>query len=334
MSICFGDMEPITARAGHSLPKQFYLFFPLWYSIIWTVPGIANKEYEVNDLKKSTLLLCLILSLLMILMTACGKSATQRIGGEEDDTPAQTQDTGDDDDRDDEEPDHGDDDNEAPDDDQGTDTPSTTDASVAGAYTRYIEAKSESYDKLNAVIEANDTLALSLGLALLPIAMIDLAAIPMTLLQADNTAAQAAAGFLSLNNMTLENDGRHFSMSYKSDEGESYVWEGDFDAATDSVTCTVKTDDKLSMIIEFTGDRGWAGQHYMQNDDGTFSIIKYMSVGDNYGFGITNSVSGEPPSIFKNNPDSFDYIKDCETWVCFVDGKGESMYDGEITKFE
>ncbi|NLG36574.1 MAG: hypothetical protein GX549_01065 [Clostridiales bacterium] len=277
-------------------------------------------------MKKTPLLLSLILSLLMILMTACGNSATQRIGGDEDDTPAQTRNAGDDNDGDDEEPDD--------DEDPGvTSNPANTDVSVAGAYGRYIEAKSASYESLSAIMDESDQFPVSLSIALLPIAMIDLAAIPMTLLQADNTAALTAAGFFGFTGLDLENDGRHFRMSYKTEE-ESFTWEGDFDAATDSVTCTVKTDDKLSMIIEFSGDGGWASQHYSQNDDGTFSLIKFMTVGDDYGFGLTDSVSGEPPSIFKNNPDSFDYIKDCETWVCFVDGKGESMLDGEITEFE
>lgn len=277
-------------------------------------------------MKRISLVLCVLLALLLIGMTACsGAAPTKDIGSDSDDTEATQKAT--------DQPSE----TTAPQDTAEPDNESdyqNTDATVAGAYSRYLESKSVAYDTLSAMIESNDTLSITAALALLPVAMIDLAAIPISLIQGNDTSAiQAAAGMLGFTDISIENTGDHFKLTYKTDEG-TVVWEGDYDAATDSVTCEMRVGDELSMIVEFVkGDAGYASQYYSRNEDGSFSLIRFISEGEDMAIGLSNSVSGKPDSIFKNHPGSFDFVKDCDSYFTVVDGKGEAVMDGEKTEF-
>jgi len=224
------------------------------------------------------------------------------------------------------------DETEQPEDDTEGGNASTTGTTPADSYTRYVEAKSVGYDSINAKIEADESLALTAGMALLPVAMVDLYAIPITLLSADEASSEMAAEMLGMSNIDITNDGKTFSITYTDEESAQVTMDGQFDIGTDSLTSNwdMSTGQMTMEYVKY--GNGYAGQYYTVNDDGTTSLIKIIVDGEDIAIGLSDTTA-QPASIFMSAPADFAFVDDCTTVIKLVGGQGYSLVDGVETAF-
>lgn len=271
-------------------------------------------------------IICILLSLLMaaFMLAGCGKAPA---GQQNADAP-QTQQAADDNTAD--APDQPD----TPDEPAAQDDSANTGMTPADSYERYIEAKANAYEALMEKIGENADLSLTGGMALLPLTMIDLYALPISFLSGDAAASEAAAGIMGIQGLSINTNGNHFTMSYEDSENGKSTMEGDFDPATDSLTSRWSYDQsKTALLVEYVKYKnGYAGQYFTVNEDGTNSIIKVIVDGDDIAFGLSDGGS-EPASIYKTAPAGFSFVDGCTTIFKFEGGKGYSLVDGEEAAF-
>lgn len=207
-----------------------------------------------------------------------------------------------------------------------------TKATPADSYGRYIEAKGNGYESISAAMEANAELSMTGALAILPVAMVDLSAIGLTLISDDIAASEMAGSILGMNDLSIQYDGVNFSLTY-TNEGQTYIMEGQYDANTDSLTCSNTTGGSETMYLEYVKyNDGYAGQYYITNDDGSKTIIKVIVDAEDMGMGI-DAGDAKPASIFKSAPADFTFVDDCATVFTMQDGVGYSKMDGEESSF-
>ena len=201
----------------------------------------------------------------------------------------------------------------------------------AGSYERYIEAKTAGYDSISAMIEEDDTLALTAGLQLMAVAMVDLTALDISFISSDTAASETAASIMGVADLDITYSGEDFNMSYTGSNG-TVVVAGQYDGATDSLTATWTVAGSETMAMEYvTYKSGYAGQYLVYNSDATTSVIKVIVDGADMGFGLSEGDS--LTTIYKTAPADFSFLDDCATIVSMQDGEGVSVIDGETTTF-
>jgi hypothetical protein len=204
--------------------------------------------------------------------------------------------------------------------------------SPAESYNRFVAAKSAGYDTLSAKIEENDMIAMTIGMQMVAVTMIDMSALDLTFLSEDEEASEMAAAMMNIEGFDITYSGQDFQMTYTGSEGQTIVVEGKYDGATDSLTATWTSDGSETLAVEYvTYNDGYAGQYLTYDTDGTAGIIKVIVDGADIGFGFSDA--GALTSIYKSAPADFSFLDDCETIVTVQGGVGTSVYEGETTTF-
>jgi len=184
----------------------------------------------------------------------------------------------------------------------------------ADSYQNYIDQKSKAYERLTSKIEENSELALTAGLALLPVVMVDLALLPLTIVGVDG--GEAALAVLGMEGVKVAQDGNTYTITYKDTEGKSITQTCEYDAKSDSIKSVIKDGDKQTMFFEYVYiGGGYASQYYMLNEEeGNYTLItSYFNDSDFVGFGIATAKK-EPASIYKNGKLSSDFIVNDESY--------------------
>ena len=219
-------------------------------------------------------------------------------------------------------------DNEKP-----ADTQTEPAGSPSDAYSKYIEAKGAAYDRLTAKIEQHDELALTAGMAMLPIVMVDLALLPLTILGVEG--GEAALEMFGMQGINIDKDGDIYTITYQDEEGNTTTQTCEFDAKTDSMRSVASDGSKDTLVFEYvnTGD-GYASQYTVYSEEnGEYSLItSYFNDTDFVGFGI-QTVKGEPDSIFKNTGLGADFIKNDESYFMLEGDEMTIFMDGETNTY-
>ena len=209
---------------------------------------------------------------------------------------------------------------------------SLTGSTPAESYARYVEAKGIAYDALSAKLDSSEELSFTGAMVLLSVALVDLYALPVTLLSGDDAASQIAASMFGMADMNINSSGENFTMTYMDSENNKITTEGQFDPSTDSLKCTITMPDSKFVMEYVKYKNGYAGQYYTENQDGTTSIIKIIVDGEDIAVGISDE-GAQPASIYKKAPNDFTFVEDCASVIKLVGNQGSSLIDGVETEF-
>ena len=216
--------------------------------------------------------------------------------------------------------------------DQSDESSVATDANPAASYERYLDAKSAGYESISARMEENEGLAMTAGMQILAVSMIDLQVIDLVFVTDDTNASEEAANIMGLVDLSVKRTGEDFSVTYTGADSEKYANNGKYDAATDSISCTWTKDGQETLMLEYVKfGSGYAAQYYI-TDGQDISVIKVMVDGEDIAIGMSGSTE-RPASIYKSAPADFTFIDDCASVYMIVDGQGTSIVDGEKSEF-
>ncbi|MEA4969861.1 MAG: hypothetical protein VB051_04930 [Candidatus Pelethousia sp.] len=201
----------------------------------------------------------------------------------------------------------------------------------ADAYAKYAEAKSAAFDRLSAKLDENEELYLSVGMAILPISMIDLSLIPLSMIGIEGGGM--ALAMLGMEGVDVKQAGNAYSLSYKNDEGQIVELTCEYDPATDSMRSTTTQDGQEILSFEYVkaGD-SYASQYYIWDDTtqnyswitGFFDDEKIAA------FGMA-TVDQKQNSIFKGSGYSSDFVVNQEAYF-ILDGDTLTVLENGAVK--
>ncbi len=201
----------------------------------------------------------------------------------------------------------------------------------ADAYAKYAEAKSAAFDRLSAKLDENEELYLSVGMAILPISMIDLSLIPLSVIGIEG--GDMALAMLGMEGVDVKQAGNTYSLSYKDDEGKTVELTCEYDPATDSMRSATTQDGQEILSFEYVkaGD-SYASQYYIWDDTtqnyswvtGFFNDEKIAA------FGMA-TVDQKQDSIFKGSGYSSDFVVNQESYF-ILDGNTLTVLENGAVK--
>ena len=205
--------------------------------------------------------------------------------------------------------------------------------SPSEAYSKYIDVKSAAYERLSTKIGEHDELALTAGLALLPVVVVDMSLLPLTIIGVEG--GEAALEMFGMQGVSVDKDGDVYTVTYEDEEGNKITQTCEFDAKTDSMRSVVSDGSKDSIVFEYvnTGD-GYASQYTLYNEeDGQYTLItSFFNETDFVGFGM-QTVKGEPDSIFGDTGLGPDFIKNDEAYYMLEGDEMTIFMDGETKTY-
>lgn len=199
---------------------------------------------------------------------------------------------------------------------------------LSTSYVKYLEEKSKSMDKLQNLVESSDNYLFPL--AMLPLAIVDLAMIPASICGLDEEEAIAPLAIL-FNDIDYKRDGNNCTVTYKNADGSKSRFESQYDLKTDSASMMVYDEnDELNLVSEYSKIKdGYAAQYYLHNDDGTTSLFKSIFSGENIYSSAFENID-KPTSIFKNNKIDAEFAQGGTTWYIEILGDvSKATFEGE-----
>ena len=189
-------------------------------------------------------------------------------------------------------------------------------STIAESYSKYLELKSDSYDKMSEAIPEDDY---TMAMSLVGFSLVDLTMIPITICGLDETAAKY---FYTLyTNLDYKNEKDKCTLTFKNDDTTSkYI--STYDKNTDSVQTKYYEDDKLKLVAEYVKlDKGYGTQQYYADEDQHTSYRSIFSE-DYIAIGTFNDVTIEPTSIYKNkNMPNKEWTQGGTSWTEYSNGK-------------
>ncbi len=202
-------------------------------------------------------------------------------------------------------------------------------------YENYLNTKMAAIERVSDKIEDDDTLAMSMGMALFAVSAVDMYLLPLTIIGLEEESGGMALAFLGMEGVEIQHNGNSYSIAYTDEEGGSFVMTCDYDPLTDSMQSTVtEGTDTETMFFEYvkTGD-GYASQYYMLEDDGSYELIKSYFNDTNLiacGFITTDE---QPASIYKNSNLDKNFVVNDELYIMLEDDVLTVCEDGETNTF-
>lgn len=189
--------------------------------------------------------------------------------------------------------------------------PAIANGTVAESYAAYLDAKGTVLTKLTDGISNNPDTSMAV-FSFLGIAMVDLAALPVSFFGLGQEAVDAGVSFVGGTNVKYTENGSSYTIAYSDDENNKYVYSGTYDPGADALTCTATSNDAESFFLEYRKTAfGYAGQYYMLDDDGTALVYMVAVDGENGTIGI--SAASEKPAALTGSV-SADFPKACSEW--------------------
>lgn len=218
-----------------------------------------------------------------------------------------------------------------------TATQPTGGGSTTGApnesFSAYLDLKSRAFDLISAKIEEHDELALNLGLTLLPLAMTDLALLPLAFVGLEEDAANMGLATLGLSDIKIAKNGDVYTVTYQDEEGGVIVQTCEYDAVTDSMRSIITTDGKEQMTFEYTKvGSGYISQYFMASDDGDSLWMTNYFTADTYAFGM-KTTSEKPASIFKKADADITFVQNDELYAMHENGVLTLVEAGETKTY-
>ncbi len=201
----------------------------------------------------------------------------------------------------------------------------------AEAYAKYAETKSAAFDRLSAKLDENEELYLSVGMAILPISMIDLSLIPLSVIGLDESGV--ALAMLGMEGVDVKQAGNTYSLSYQNDEGQTVEFTCEYDPATDSMRSSTTQGGQEILAFEYVkaGD-SYASQYYSWDETAqNYSwVTGFFDAEKIAAFGMA-TVDQKQGSIFKGSGYSSDFVVNQEAYF-ILDGDTLTVLENGAVK--
>ncbi|MGI6175150.1 MAG: hypothetical protein ACOYJC_03075 [Christensenellales bacterium] len=214
---------------------------------------------------------------------------------------------------------------------QYTDQGST--GTPSAGYSKYVEIKGLSYERISKKLEEHEELALSVGMAILPVVMVDLSLIPLTVLGVEG--GEAALGILSAQDVKIQQNGSVYSITYKDNEGKSIEQTCEYDKTADSMKSMVMQDGKETIFFEYVNlGESYASQYYTSDtDSGDYTLITcFFDESSITAFGI-ETTNKKPDSIFGNASPTSEFVINDDMYFILEDNQLTVLTDGEMKTY-
>lgn len=184
-------------------------------------------------------------------------------------------------------------------------------------YNEFIEAKGNLASKLIDALSTQPELGLEI-LSFLGVTMVDLAAMPATVLGYGQGTVQAALNFFITSEVDYEENGNHYVVKYTNTEDEEIVFVADYDEAKEALIIDVTEDGKDYIHFDYRKTPyGYAGLVYNVTDNKVTEMYQ-ISIHDNGGvIGMATDVSGKPGGL--TGGESKNFPTACPQWYS-IDG--------------
>ena len=191
-------------------------------------------------------------------------------------------------------------------------------ANASESYLEYMEAKSELSSLITDALSSNSDIGLEDTMSLLGVVMVEMSMLPASSMGLGLGAAEAGLGFLGAEDVQYTEDGNRYIITYNSQDGEGYEFEGVYDEAADAlVSSNILVDDNGGIYYEYRRmPFGYVGQAYAFEGDTVTELFKIV-VHDTGGVIGISYDSGKPGAL--TGSESKDFAKDCSQWYA-IDG--------------
>lgn len=198
-------------------------------------------------------------------------------------------------------------------------------------YNEFIEAKGNLASKLIDALSTQPELGLEI-LSFLGVTMVDLAAMPATVLGYGQGTVQAALNFFITSEVDYEENGNHYVVKYTNTEDEEIVFVADYDEAKEALIIDVTEDGKDYIHFDYRKTPyGYAGLVYNVTDNKVTEMYQ-ISIHDNGGvIGMATDVSGKPGGLTGGEAESFP--TSCPMWYS-IDGDQVSGVSSSGSKID
>jgi hypothetical protein len=204
------------------------------------------------------------------------------------------------------------------------------------SYGKYTEAKSNLVTNMSTALGEDAGLAemsMTANMDILGISLADLMLIPLTVCGMEDSSGSAAAlAMLGMEGVKISNNGNTYTVEYADADGGTVKIESKYDAGLQSMSSALTQNGEFYLLSEYTKIKdGYAGQVYIQNDDGTYETVKVVTNMDGTAgsIGVVRSGSSEPASIFgKGDGVGAGFATDSEDWYTLKDGKLSAYVEG------
>ncbi len=194
-------------------------------------------------------------------------------------------------------------------------------STIAESYSKYVELKSQMYEKLSDSIPDNNYTA---PLTLLGFASMDVIMTPISMCGVKES--EAAIFYTMYNNLKYTSNDNECTITYSAQE-KTNKFVSIYDRNTDSVQTKFYENDKLIIISEYVKlEDGYGAQQYLvDNDYGNSTSFRSIFRDEYIAVGFFENVTKEPTSIFKNkNLVNTEWTKGGSDWSEYDNGEFKS----------
>ncbi len=178
-----------------------------------------------------------------------------------------------------------------------SDMPVSGAGTPAESYTAFVKAKSAVITKLSDGLSKNKSTVFA-SMTLLGASMADLVMLPVSFFGAGGEAASTGLKMLNASDVQYSENGNTYSITYTDEQGDTYVFNGTYDAAADALACTAQKAGKDFFYSEYRRTSyGYVSQYYFINDDDTTSLYQFAISGEDGTFGVSTTQASQPAAL-------------------------------------
>ena len=192
----------------------------------------------------------------------------------------------------------------------GSTSSAATGDTASAFYSAYSESKSAVLAKLMDGLGNNPDTTMS-ALSFLGASFIDLYLLPALYFGLGETSVAAALTMMGAKDVTYQEDGTNYTVTYQSSEGKSSVLKGTYDAGK-SLVCVGSNNGVENVFSDvYRTSFGYVGQFYSVSEDGTGTLYLFSVSGEDGSIGI---VSGSDRPAGLTGSESADFAKSAKEW--------------------
>jgi hypothetical protein len=189
--------------------------------------------------------------------------------------------------------------------------PSAASGDTASAfYSAYSESKSAVLAKLMDGLGNNPETTMS-AFSFLGATFSDLYLLPALYFGLGETSVATALAMMGAKDVTYQEDGKNYTVTYQSSEGKQSVLAGTYDSGK-SLVCVGSNDGVENVFSDvYRTSFGYVGQFYSISEEGTGTLYLFSVSGENGSIGI---VSGGDRPAGLTGGESADFTKSAKEW--------------------
>ena len=207
---------------------------------------------------------------------------------------------------------------------------------ASDGYTKYEDVKGTSYDRISDKIGENPELALTAGMSIVAVSMVDINLIFISVLTGtDPNSAKMALAVLGIKDADVKVSGDTYTLAYTDADGKKVKQTCKYNAAKDQMTSsTFDESGKETMFFEYTdlGNDTYASQYYSVTDGKGSIVLCYFNKTNISAYGMGDAKE-KPASILNTSKFSEDFVKTASSYYILKDDKITVSDNGTVKTY-